>query len=102
LRAKINKKHNVIETINQNLLPEVDNLLLLTSLAHGERVICRGWMCYKNNSILQYFRCNLVETNDIQNNVFNEIVARSEVNRFLNEASLTYNHSEYRNAIKTQ
>ncbi|MFZ4214401.1 hypothetical protein ACOZB2_23595 [Pantoea endophytica] len=100
LKAKTNKKHNVIETINQNLLPEVDNLLLLTSLAHGERVMCRGWTCYKNNCIIQYFRCNQVETDDIPNSVFREIVTRTEINRFLNEASLVYNDSEYSAAIK--
>jgi len=58
--AELDVPANDVETLKKNILPDIDDFLLITSFATRQRTACLGWTAVDKNSHATFYRGNYV------------------------------------------
>lgn len=99
LSTSFRKKNNNIKHIHENITPQVNDFLMLTSLLHDGRVAFSSWELQCDGLYTWYYRSQALKADNIEETAFRELIERSDTNDFINTTLPVYQQSEYKHSI---
>jgi len=82
--TKLDVPANDVVTLKENILPDVDDFLLIASFAARQRTACLGWTAADKNSHTTFYRGNYVFPDFVSDNNFdNGLIDIKDFERFI-------------------
>jgi hypothetical protein len=91
-----------VSTLKENVLPDIDDFLLIASFAARRRTACLGWSASDNNTCTTFYRGNYVFPDSEKNeSLNNELIAIKDFERFMKTCYPAFLEFENKLAIRS-
>ncbi|HDL7463457.1 TPA: hypothetical protein PXN49_004110 [Yersinia enterocolitica] len=97
LTSNIKSENDATKNINNEYLPDIDNILMLSSFIQRGKVNCKGWMAKNDRKRVLYYRTNIIYASDVECN--NAIIETNKVSEFLNKTLPLLKSHKFKDSI---
>ncbi|WP_292987925.1 hypothetical protein [Pantoea sp.] len=99
LTTSFSRKRNVVNFIQEEISPQVDDLLMLSSLLHDGKVAYTSWKAEADGLTILYYKSSRKKADDNDSGRFKNLIEPQNVRDFLTSTLKVYKKSPYKHSI---